>query len=261
MSLSRKRSRGGTVIDRAYRAGGVVALTAARGLANRWWPRQSASAFKPSPPMAVSRQPTRLFNKERKFADQAHLGAVEATIALANQDPISGSLVNVPLGNGASERIGRCIYPKTITVYGNFEVDEQVQNITDFYCQLWLVEDKQTNGAGMSSADFLSSPGVSIQADAFQNLEFSDRFRLLKKMMVRFSPKTFRSGVGNDALFNMQVPFRMHVNLPSYSKAQYKGISGAVTDITTHSYHLLAIKSDGAPVLQIRYQVRARYTD
>ena len=258
--MSRKRSRSGTVIDRAYRAGGIVALTAARGLANKYWPGRSASAFKPAGPMAVSRQPTRLFNKERKFIDQAHLDDVEDTLALAMQDPGSGSLINVPLGTSQSERIGRCIYPKTITVYGSFKVSEVVQNITDFYAQIWLVEDKQTNGAQMSPTDFLTSLGLTIQPEAFQNLEFSDRFRLLKKVMVRFSPKAFKTGADN-ALFNLHHPFRLHVDLPSTAKIQYKGDTGAVTDISTHSYHLLCVKSDGAPALSIRYQVRCRYTD
>jgi len=215
----------------------------------------------PKLPRRNLRVPSRYFNKEKKFSDQAHQGTVEATIPLANQDPISGSLVNVPLGTSQSERIGRCIFPRSITVYGNLDVNEQVQNISDFYVQVWIVEDKQTNGAGMSSVDFLTSPGTSIQADAFQNLEFSDRFNLLKKKMIKIKPDTFRSGVGNDALFNLQVPLRLHVNLPATAKTQFSGVSGAVTDITTHSYHLLAIKSDGAPALNIRYQVRTRYTD
>lgn len=231
-----------------------------RGKYGRKYPKRSAprrqlkrtGGFKPARPSA----------RELKFNDVSHQAEVEATIADANQDPgVSGSLTNISLGTSQSQRIGRCVYPKTLTIYGSLDVDEQVQNITDFYIQIWVVLDKQTNGAGMTSTDFLTSLGTTIQADAFQNLEYSDRFRLLKKMMIRIKPNTFRSGTGTDALFNTQVPFRIHCKLPAFSKQQYSNNTGGVSDITSESYHLLAIKSNGAPVCKIQYQCRCRYTD
>lgn len=260
MSL-RKRTRSGTLIDRAYRAGGLIGLTAARGLANRFWPGRGTN-FKPRA-AATTRTGgfTTFASKELKYNDLAHQGVVEATIALGMQDPATGSLTNIEPGTGQTERVGRVVYPKSLMIYGNLDVDTQVSNTTDYYVTFWLVEDKQSNQTQMNPTNFLVATGLSVQADAMQNLEYSDRFKLLKKKQVRISPKAFRSGVGNDAQWSFQIPIRFYCKLPKSSKVQYSGADGAIGSIATHSYHLIAVKSDGAPITNLRYQCRVRYTD
>lgn len=200
--------------------------------------------------------------KELKFVTSTFQANLTNVLTTANADPAGGSLIPIVQGAGQSQRVGRVVFPKSIYINGRLGIDgTNNNNMGQFYVTFWLVEDKQTNGAQMAPGNFLEATGSTIAAEAFQNLEYSDRFRLLKKKIVRFN----RQMVANDTLSTFEggvdIQFNMYKQLPKSAKVQYTDVGSDISNIATHSYHLLAVKSHHAPSIEFSYNVRARYTD
>jgi len=100
---------------------------------------------------------------------------------------------------------------------------------------LYLVLDKQANGAAAAFTDVMST---TLLATSFHNLANSQRFVVLKKMKFRH---VANSGA-TTALNNTNVPFEMYkkCNIP----IEYSGTTGAITEIRSNNIFLLA-SSDG----------------
>lgn len=194
-------------------------------------------------------------NKETKFVDSYHSVVCPKTIATSIVDPSTNqNLFGLSVNSDQSGRIGRCSYLKSIYIQGHLNIPIATShNATNYYVTLWLVEDKQTNKALMSPTDFLTSLNSKTDADAFQNLQYSDRFRLLSKKTIRFN-KYATGTCGGD------VPFKIYKKYAA--KVQYSGTGATIGAVTTSSFHLLAISSEETTsAMEITYQARCRYTD
>lgn len=192
-----------------------------------------------------------MLGRELKFVDSFHSTTVPKTVALSRVDPTTNNnLFAVAVGDGQSARIGRTTTLKSIYIQGHLNLPIAAShNGTYYYVTLWLVEDKQTNGAAMDPLDFLTSVNAQVDADAFQNLNESQRFRLLKKKTIRV-PRYFTGG--------LDVPFNMYQKMDC--KVQYKDTQATIDKVATSSFHLLAIGSEEmTTAMEISYQVRCRY--
>jgi len=201
------------------------------------------------------------YNKsETRFVDSYYSAALSKTIAGSLANPATNnSLFAVPVDAGsASGREGRCAYLKQIYIQGHITVPAlTTTDVSHFYVNLWLVEDKQTNGAAMTPADFLTALNTEVDVAAFQNLEHSMRFQLHKKKMVRVNSRNME-GTGNRGACN--VPFTIYKKFNDL-KIQYTGSSAGIADIATSSFHLIAIVSvDASSATELQYQCRCRFS-
>lgn len=117
---------------------------------------------------------------ELKFFDTAHSFNFDATVEV----PATGQLNLIPQGVTESTRVGRKCVIKSIQLHGilNFLPGAAAAQASDVV-YLYVVQDTQANGAAATPADVLSASGSCPTGLA--NLENSDRFRILKKIMVR----------------------------------------------------------------------------
>jgi hypothetical protein len=191
--------------------------------------------------------------KELKFVDQFHQGTVPKTIAASLYNPTANNnLAAIAVGSGQSARIGRHVHVKSIYIQGHINIPiATAHNASAYYVSMWLVEDKQTNGAAMTPGNFLISPDPKCDADAMQNLEYSDRFSLLKK-------KTIRVNKYQPGTCGLDVPFRIYKKLDQ--KVQYTADTAAIDSIATSSFHLLVIAGEETTSnMECQYNVRVRY--
>lgn len=195
---------------------------------------------------------------ERKFFDTT----ISNTYATNTGTIVSPSLNLVSLGNAQNQMIGRKIIIKRISAY----IDAQLYptaNATaaNVICndtlRLMLIQDKQANGAAATIAqmfqnnDFLS----------FQNLENSNRFKILKQWCVDLnSPLVYDQGnstfdAGTKTHFekwskktNIRIDFGPQV-----------GGTRAITEV--RSNNLLIVGFTEFAAVALNYRFRIRYTD
>jgi len=149
--------------------------------------------------------------------------------------PATGQLVLIPQGVTESTRVGRKCVIKSVHLKGITQGVPGAAATFATTAYLYLVLDKQANGAAAAFTDVMST---TLLATSFHNLANSQRFVVLKKMKFRH---VANSGA-TTALNNTNVPFEMYkkCNIP----IEYSGTTGAITEIRSNNIFLLA-SSDG----------------
>lgn len=196
---------------------------------------------------------------EHKFFDTefsaANIGA-GMTNALKETDAFG--LFCPQQGSGESGRDGRKCVIKSIDINGLITVSAasfSLPALGRYILKIWVVLDTQTNGAQLAPTDVFTDDNIL----SHKNLEHGNRFKILFARTIDTGVCTIHS----DALTNFKgcggrVPFKMfkRVNIPVFFDAS----TGAVTDITTNSIHLL-VQADhtmaaGEPTCDIAYRSR-----
>lgn len=192
---------------------------------------------------------------EKKFIDQGLASAIVAnSVAGSEVDPGTTNCLNaVAQGDGPTNRDGRKYHVLSIHIRGFINFVDQTAPYTADHVRILLVLDKQTNAAQLNAEDVLvsSTPATT----AFRNLEFSERFRVLRDMTLK------KPDVGSGTLTNTwraTKPFKMNVNFKQPLPVTCSGTTGNVTAINDHSLHLIAISFNGSSN-ELNYQSRCRF--
>lgn len=191
---------------------------------------------------------------ELKFFDTALSFNFDATAEV----PATGQLTLIPQGVTDSQRVGRKCTVKSIHIEGFVFSAAGVFSDT---VAIYVVLDKQTNGAAAAATDVVTAASLASGGlpAALSNLENSDRFVILKKIVV--APATGYGIVGAEGRVN-QVPVsyykRCNVNIEYDSTAA----TGAITTIRSNNIFLLA-GSTGQTDDNISFQgnCRLRFSD
>lgn len=204
---------------------------------------------------------------EKKFFDTSKVAAVTATTTTgAMHDPATVNCLNaMSEGSGESNREGRKISMHSLHLKGNVEITPQVnQTALDGACEVLIavVCDKQTNAAQLTSQLVYTNPSGSsvLNADLFRNLEYIDRFKVLKVFRCSFeSPQAAYDGT-NIETGGSSRPFSMNIDLKGM-KTLFKGDStpSTVADIVDNSLHVLAFKSSNQYTVNCYYNARLRF--
>ncbi|AUM61623.1 capsid [uncultured virus] len=210
---------------------------------------------------------------ERKYFDAqlvtSAVAAVTSTFSNAMKDPATFNTLFVPSpGTGINERVGRRVAVHSIKIRGELELPNvndasagtQAYPATIF--RLIIVQDKQTNGAQMSSQSLIDSGAGSLPWDMFQSTASFGRYRVLKDKRLVLQNPNFGADLSNydrnglNRTFDYTIKFRKPVLIHFNAAA-----GGSVADITDNSFHFLcaANSAQGAPYVQ--YKVRTCYTD
>ncbi len=204
---------------------------------------------------------------ETKFYDQKLIastltGATDATGG--EHDPSATVLMNtVVQGDGESNRDGRKITMKNIYIQGHIDVPlkaNQTATNQAFICMIALVLDTQTNGATIASENVFTNPGASIKtaAQPFRNLQFTKRFRVLKRLEIQGHQQEPVWDGTNLEFMGYQLPFKIYVDLKNI-RVLYSATTETVANITDNSLHLIAYVSNTGQAPTINYHSRLRF--
>jgi hypothetical protein len=204
---------------------------------------------------------------EKKYYDTSKAPSTCASVntAGAEIDPATIDCLNAPpQGDSAQSRNGRQISMDNITVKGAVYLPaqawtgagENAPTITVF-----LVLDKQSNGATLNSEDVFSnqSGGPDNLCSLFRNMEYITRFTVLKKWSVEGNEWGSMAGSATNATgcyrtFTIYHDFKgKKVNfVPAHTAA---GIAGVVDN----SVHLIAYANAATSTPTITYNARLRF--
>jgi len=172
-------------------------------------------------------------------------------------------LNGVPQGDTASSRDGFKIAMKSIQIEGQIYVPQQTnQTAADGipFIMIALVLDTQTNGAQLNSEDVFAAPADFISATALRNMSYTERFKVLKKKIVRIPQLSMTYDGTNIEQAGAYVPFSMFVKLGGLqTKFQSGTTTGYVGTIVDNSLHLIAFSSTISVPTQMVYNARLRY--
>lgn len=150
----------------------------------------------PNPTYMGTSVPLRLRGKVRFGGNYGKASAGElkfhdVQVLCPNVSPAAGfafpSLNIIPQGDGQSERNGRKIVVRKISMRGSF--DSAIQEIGTTRMRLIVALDKQCNGAAASVDTLLTGADI----DSFRNLDNSPRFKVLLDKNVDIQPNTNRT--------------------------------------------------------------------
>lgn len=214
--------------------------------------------------------------QERKWKDTPDTVAGQEMIL--NRTLLSRVLLNgLTLGSDAKgQRTGRVIRTRNIQITGIVEARIDSEGVADpALISLWLVYDKQTNGAtfgGGQAQDFLAqgvnlvtAPGDSPSSQ-FLNLNYRDRFVILKHELFVIGPH--EKEAGQQGFTGSPYPHLVRWNLDVDLETIYNnGNAGNAADIRTGSIVFcgcadIAAKT-GLLIADYRclFHARIRYTD
>lgn len=118
--------------------------------------------------------------KKNKFFETAVSFLVDST----GEVPATGQLNLVPTGTSEITRIGSAIIVKEIQFRGIMQMAPAASAQASSFAIIYLVLDKQCNGAAAAVTDVLTSNSL---ATALTNLGTTSRFSILKKWRVPFN--------------------------------------------------------------------------
>lgn len=145
--------------------------------------------------------------------------------------PATGQLNLIPQGVTESNRVGRKCVVKSIQLKMQLRYTPGANS--DETAFVYLVLDKQCNGAAAAATDVLTSADFE---KAMTNLENSDRFVILKKWAISFNPTAGISGA--PVAMNEIVEYYKKVNIPiEYDST---AATGAIGTIRSNNIFLLA---------------------
>jgi len=130
-------------------------------------------------------------------------------------------------------------------------------------CIVALVLDTQTNGVALSSEDVFTNPTNSVTTSMcpLRNLQYAQRFRVLKTWELDLSPKAVTQLALNDYAwaplqqrFDCYLPLSLNVNFNDDTQA-------SVAAVVDNSLHLIANCSSVSVGCTIAYQARIRFKD
>lgn len=182
------------------------------------------------------------------FDDKAGPAAINDTWTTVNQ-----SLNQVTQGANAYQRIGRCIYLRSLHIRG---VVTAIQDAIDAettcggLMRLVIVLDTQCNGAAAAAADIWDAmdsagPAAVLPVNQLRNLEKSSRFRVVYDRMMNLNQ--YIAGQSTNTMSGeKQVPFKLNKKLNL--KLEFDSSTGGIGDLTSNNLAMFAVREGGYAV-------------
>lgn len=204
---------------------------------------------------------------ELKFKDVNLNASVLATTADGSgmeKDPSATVVLNsLQQGDGESQRDGRRVTMRSVFVSGMVQIpaqaDQTVPEAPPHVC-IYLVLDKQTNGATISSEDvFVNPSGTALGGTSLmRNLQFTSRFTILDKVSFNVPIGQVSGDSTNFDMTGGLRKFKLSANLNNL-RVTFSGTEDTVANITDNSLHLLASVTSGTTGAILTYNSRLRF--
>lgn len=208
--------------------------------------------------------------EELKFYDTSLVGSALVTNTDASGsefDPASVLCISAPAqGDTEQSRDGNRITLKSAFVRGAINCPAQADQTaadTDTYVHIYLVQDKQTNGAQLNSEDVFTNPGANAATGAavLRNLQYSTRFKVLDMCEIVFPPPTITYDGTNIEQSGQVKPFEL--SWKGTMPVQFKGgaTTAGVAGVADNSIHVLAFCFNTGYAPTMNYNARVRFLD
>lgn len=205
---------------------------------------------------------------EKKFLDSSasHTVVSPTDCTGGEADPTTLNCLNgIAQGDGESQRDGKNYIIKGITfdgiVYRSVVTGAATASASQScWTTVAIVLDTQTNGTQLNSEDVYTNPSASANgnADLLRNLQYSQRFKVLKKWICHdpIGPNFVHNGATYD------IGGTSH-NISFYAdnldiKVSTNGTGNTVSSIVDNSLHVVAF-TNGVNTVSLRYNCRIRF--
>lgn len=185
---------------------------------------------------------------ELKFFDTALTFSLDTT----GEVPATGQLVLILQGTTESQRIGRKCVIKSVQIKAHMVYGPGAGATAATTGFLYLVLDKQTNGAAAAVTDVLTSNNLAV---ALTNVANSERFVIMKKWTWQFNPPAGATTAYNNVVNDME--FYKKCNIP----IEYSSTTGAITEIRSNNLFFLSGAIGSDDLVDVTGTVRVRFSD
>lgn len=190
---------------------------------------------------------------ERKYFDTIRAANIPGTGGTI----FSPSLNLIPQGATQTERVGlKCTVVSIHLRIVQFVTSAAVASATGDAHRIILYLDTQTNGAPATPAQILTAP---IDINAFNNLEFSPRFRILmdKTSPIHTTAGGLNAAVGSSSPNYLIRKYNKKCRIP----LRFSGATGAITELQSNNLGVLILSAAASANCLVAYTARIRYTD
>jgi len=150
--------------------------------------------------------------------------------------PNSGQLTLITQGTGESQRDGRDVYIKSISIKGHMTLTPAAAATCSGNTHLFLILDTQANGEAATATTVFTSASFSV---AHLNLANSQRFRIIKHWVHEWNPPAGATTAYNNV--NQTLSYYKKCNI----KVMINNTDGAITGIRSNNLFLMAGASAG----------------
>ena len=166
-------------------------------------------------------------DQELKFFDTALSFTADAT----GEVPATGQLALIAQGDGESNRDGRKCTLKSILIQGQLLYAPSTGAQATANVHIFLVQDKQANGAAAAVTDVLTTNGF---GSAVRNLANNERFKIIKHFIIEMNPHAGATTAYNNLLKPWQYYKKLDIPM------EYSSTTGAITEIKSNNLFLMA---------------------
>lgn len=186
---------------------------------------------------------------EMKFFDTAVSFNIDAT----GEVPATGQWNLIPQGVTESTRVGRKCVLTSIHFRGTALYSPGAAAIACDAAYIYVVLDKQANGAAAAITDVLTSNNIAV---SMVNLANSERFRILKKI-----PLVFNTGAGVTTAYApmiKKIEFFKKCHIP----LEFSSTTGAITELKSNNVFILAGTATASDdLINVVGTCRVRFSD
>lgn len=185
---------------------------------------------------------------EQKFFDTTLQFSFDTTMEV----PATGQLSLIPQGVTESTRVGRKCLIKSIKIQARLRLVPGASTNSSTGCHLFLILDKQANGAAAAVTDVFTNTTVYL---ANRNLSNSSRFVILKKWR-----KMLKTGAGVSAAYgtdSQYIDFYKKCNIP----LEFSSTTGAITELKSNNLFLIAASDAMDDNVDCDGSCRLRFSD
>lgn len=185
---------------------------------------------------------------ELKFFDTALSFNIDAT----GEVPATGQLCLIPQGVTESTRVGRkCVLKSIEMKLDALHVPAAAANSATVSA-IYLVLDKQCNGAAATAADVFTGTNFPI---ALRNLSNSERFVILRKFVWAQNSAAGVTTAYNNVVRHFELYKKLNIPL------EFSSTTGALTEIRSNNLFLLAGSDPLDDLVQVVGNCRVRFSD
>lgn len=202
---------------------------------------------------------------EKKFVDFEVVTSARpiTATAITSQSPLTALCLNALVqGPGVSQRIGRKVKFEYLSINGTLSYIDSITAAQDAVtCAIWVVLDKQTNKGVPAVADIFALGTGSLSPHFLKNLEFDDRFVIIKKWT--FVLKS--SGLSNIPSTDVQQSngdarvFSLNKRLNVTTEYVAETSPAVIGDISDNSFHIFVTCDSQDSRIKMEYVSRMRF--
>lgn len=228
---------------------------------------QQAGWMQKAPPIPMNFRQTGFLGVEKKYLDTSLLTTSiqsNGNSAGLMANPGGTGCFNVPLiGSGPQERNGQDITCTSLHIRGVLSVPISTATATpekSAVVTFMVIWDKQTNGAVSASENIVVNHSTDAKTAAlvFNNLEYSKRYQVLKRLTLRVAPQPLAYNGTNLVSQGEEIEFGCDITLPNIVTT-FKASTGAITDIVDNSLQCLCVANENTHEPALRYNARLRF--